>query len=172
MRLTLSGKTQHDVFCLTTMQRHLPPLHKYLRHALVTYQPVAIADRHRGLRHVAHVSSENAVPVDPFLGLFHKVLLPFHKSPRGHQPPVGSQTEVQLLPKHGDIEKQTLGRGDLGHLGDTACHPFSSAAKGCGAIAFSTLSILTFTSAFSREHMGKVPTAGVCAEWHDKTIFT
>lgn len=103
--VNLLAETQQYAFCLTTMRLHLPPLHKYLRHALVTYQPVTIADSHRGLRHVTHVSSENAVPVDTFLGLFHKVLLPFNKSPWGHQPPVGSQTEVQLLPKHSDIEK-------------------------------------------------------------------
>ncbi len=76
-----------------------------------TYQSVTVVNGNRGFRHVTDIPSENTVPMDTFLGLFHKVLLPFHKSSRGHQPPVGPQAEVQLFPKHGDIEKQVLSRG-------------------------------------------------------------
>ncbi|TNN83796.1 hypothetical protein EYF80_005972 [Liparis tanakae] len=113
---------------------------------------ITIADSHRGLRHVAHVSSENTVPLDTFLGFFHKVLLPFHKRARGHQPPVGPQAEVQLCPEHSDIEKQVLRRdvADRGHLGGTAGHP-ALAAKGRGGITVSGCSI--FTSVSSRDHI-------------------
>lgn len=144
---------------------------------MVTYQSITVTDSHCGLWHVTHIPSENTVPVDTFLGLFHKVLLPFHESAWGHQPPVGPQAEVQLFPKHSDIEKQVLswGGGDRGHLGGTAGHP-SSAAKGWGGISSSgtgtSSSSSTFTSTSSGDHVRNIPAMGVCAEWHDKTIFT
>lgn len=151
-----------------------------------TYQSITVADGHRGLRHVAHIPGENTVPMDPLLGLFHKVLLPFHKGPGGHQPPVGPQAEVQFFPKHGDIEKQVLsrGRGDRGHLGGIAGHPPPAAAGTRGGSRTGSvgersssssgigIGSSTFASTSRGDHVRNVPAVGVCAEWHDKTIFT
>lgn len=158
--------TQRNKWPLALCQRKVN-LFFFVMWALVTYQSITIADSHRGLWHVSYIPSEDTVPIDMFLGLFRKVLLPFHKSPWGHKPPVGPQPEVQFFPKHSDIEKQVLSRcwGDWGHLRGIAGHPFS-AAKGWGWISSSSSSS-TVTSTSSRDHVRNVPAVGVCAEWHD-----
>ena len=139
-----------------------------VKRSLGTYQSVTVADSHRSLRHITHIPSENTVPVDTFLGLFLKVLLPFHESPRGHQPPVGPQAEVQFFPKHSDIEKQVLSRGgggDRGRLGGTTGHP--PLAAGVWGAGCSSGTAITFTSTSNRDHVRNVPAVGVCAEGHD-----
>lgn len=139
----------------------------------VTYQPITIADGHRGLRHVCHISSEDTVSTDMLLAFLLKVFLPLHKSPRGHQPPVGFEAKVKLLPKNCDIEKQVLScrRGGRGHLRGTTSHPSSSSAAAADA-AKARGSIGTFTSTSSRDHVRNVPAVGVCAERHNKTILS
>ena len=95
-----------------------------------TYQPIAVVNGNGSSRHVRDVANEGAVcfeelsiqyPVRANAGAvpaFRRVavvlherlylIVPLNHGPRGHQPPVGVQPQVELLAEGGDVEEEFL----------------------------------------------------------------
>lgn len=104
-----------------TKSTHGPP------HQPRAYQSVTVADGHGGARHVGDVPGEKAPLLEGLPKKHLKILLPFGHGAQWHQPPVGPQPEVQLLPKNRDVEVEqaaaspaVLGGLIHGAAGDTA----------------------------------------------------
>lgn len=98
-----------------------------------THQSITVVNGNRGPGHVCNVTNKGAVclekltvqyPLCPSgrLGLVEtftgipssychipvKLAVPLHHGARGHQPAVRPQAEVELLPKRGDVEEESV----------------------------------------------------------------
>lgn len=74
----------------------------------VPYQSVTIADGYSCPRHSSDTSGVHTLPLQGLAEEFPKVLLPFHRGPWCHQPPVGLQPQVKQLPKDSHIEVEEM----------------------------------------------------------------
>lgn len=81
------------------------------------HQSVAVADGHDGAGHVRDVPGEKAPLLEGFPEKHLKILLPFGHGAQWHQPPVGPQPEVQLLPKNRDVEVEQAAASPTGLRG-------------------------------------------------------
>lgn len=138
-----------------------------------THQSIAVVNGNRGPGDVCDVTNEGAVcleklavqyPLCPsggfslvtFTGIacgrFRDIpvnlIVPLHHGARRHQPAVGPQTEVELLPKCGDVEEEFL----LGGGGGEGL-PLDALLVAGG------------------EQVGKVVSVGVGAEGGDQAVF-
>lgn len=138
-----------------------------------THQTIAVVNGNRGPWDVCDVTNEGAVCLEKlsvqyplcvsggfslvtltgiasggFRDIPVDLIVPLHHGTRRHQPAVGPQSEVELLPKSGDVEEEFLigGRGGEGL-------PLDALLVGGG------------------EQVGKVVSVGVGAEGGDQAVF-
>lgn len=138
-----------------------------------THQSITVVNGNRGPGDVCNVTNKGAVcleklpvqyPLRPSggLGLLEtfagiasgyrdisiNLIVPLHHGARRHQPAVGPQAEVELLPKRGDIEEE-----------------FLVGLRGAEGLPLDALLV------GGREQVGQVVSVGVGAEGGDQAVF-
>lgn len=133
------------------------------------YQSVAVADGHGGSGHAGDVAGEKAPLLEGFPEKHLKILLPFGHGAHRHQPPVGPQPEVQLLPENRDVEVEQAAAGPAalgGLIRGAARDAAAGRAQGRGTGGFADP-----RRRLAGHHVREEATPAIGAEGNDHTIL-